>query len=655
MKKVILITLFGLLSACGGNTNQTITPTTNQPPVTTIPSPNTGNNSDSVILTFIHMNDLHANLVAHNELFRHEGSPTIEVTNAGGIAKMATAIKLIRSQHPDSNILMNIGDTFHGTGEALFSNGNAIVDPVNQLNIDIGVPGNWDYAYGPIVTNARFGNLTNADVQRPNYPMLAANAHYKIPEMLNGNPLGQIAVQNIFKFSAGDPFLPASKIIERQGIKIGFIGLTSDIVEKIHPLLAFNIDFVQGKENYLNLLNEQSTKLKEQGANIVVVMSELGLQKDWALAKALDKDMVQVFFSAHTHETTAQPLVADNGTIVVESGNDSYLGQMDITFTNGVISATQWQLHRLDSNVQNDAQMLTLVAQKRAPFLVETPNITIPKVSLGNNNFNDLLPTPSEQKLLHSLDETIYNTTLALDRKHSLESNFNNFFSDLLRINSQADVAISPGFRFGAVIIPAKDNFSGADNEYKWQSETPELLNGEIKISDVYRFFPAPYNIASGTTSIANLKNIIEQNLAAVYSTEIFNQAGGWVDGFSGIDLQVDLSATMGKRIQSLTFTGSGATPSNDSIINVTGCARPFDLEAQTTLCAYSGFENVSPLINPNSGTPYASADYFIDQLMIDNPVLQEIKSRESIKEQSGQSMWPISPYVQPLEGVKKP
>ena len=73
----------------------------------------------------------------------------------GGLARLATLIKKIRSENPNS-VLMNIGDTYHGGVEGLFTNGNAIVDPVNALGIDVGVPGNWDYAYGPGVFRLRY-------------------------------------------------------------------------------------------------------------------------------------------------------------------------------------------------------------------------------------------------------------------------------------------------------------------------------------------------------------------------------------------------------------------------------------------------------------------------------------------------------------------
>jgi len=642
------VLLLSLLAACGGGSEPSTEIQLPEPPVTTNPPPT---NQEQQI-SLIHMNDLHANLLSHKEAFRTEGSAYITIANAGGIAKLAAKISEIRENNPN-NILMNIGDTFHGSGEALFSNGNAIVDPVNALNIDIGVPGNWDFAYGPIITNARFGNLNNADVKRPNYPLLAANTTYRIPPQIQGNIVAERAVQTAFQFSAGDPFLPAIQIIERDGIKIGFIGLTSDIVERMHPLLAFNLEFTQGENDYLALIRMHAAKLKTQGAQAVMVMSELGIQKDWALANQLDANEIQVFFSAHTHEATEQALISASGTLVVEAGNDSYLGQLDLTFENGELSDMQWMLHTLGDSVPDNAQMLTMITQERSPFVVDNPNLSIPSVSIGNGQFNDLFPSPSNQTLTHGLDNLIHTTHLPLSRLHSLESDFNNFTTDLLRLTTLSDVAMTPGFRFGSLVIPSSESFNGGAEDYLWQSETPTLLNGEITAADIYRFFPAPYNVSQGTISVGALKSIIETNLDNVYSPSVFDQSGGWFDGFSGISLQVDLSSGLSQRVKSLTLVGETNEAEDNRMISVTGCSRPFDLEGETTLCSYRGFTNVAPLLNPASGEAYAIADYMIDQLLLGDIDFNSIKTRKDITDRSETPQWPESSFVQPLEGVQ--
>lgn len=612
-------------------------------------------------VTIIELNDLHANLVSHAEQVR-TGGETVIVENRGGLARIATKINQIKSENPN-NILLNIGDTFHGGAEAMFTNGNAIVEPVNALGIDVGVPGNWDYAYGPVVTNARFGNLEKEEVLRPNYPNIAANVVYKMPEMAEGAPFMERMVENMFAFSSGDEFLPASIMLERGGLKIGVIGLTSDIVEKMHPMMAFNLNFSKGKSDYLELLDRESERLKSKGANLVVVASELGIHKDLELANSLSSGIVDIFFAAHTHEATFEKIISQSGAIVVEAGNDSYLGQMDITFDKGLPIYYNWTLHAIDESISEDPSIKAIVEAVRAPFLVENPDMEIPVVSIGSGGMMNSMMQVSTQKLNYSLDKVIGETHVPLERRNSLENNFNNVFTDLLRNYFGADIAITPGFRFDSSVIPTEENYhyDGHDHdhdhdheisEYYWESENNHILDGRVTVADVYRFFPAPYHVGQGFISGENLKRLIEQNINAVFSTNIFDQEGGWVDGFSGIELIVDLAMPLGKRIISLLDSDTGEVIRDEEKLHAIGCTRPKDPDPEHTLCSYTLFEDVETITGEN-GENLAASDFLI-QAIIDGKLSDgSLEVRKSITDQNQTILWPDLEFYQPLEGVK--
>lgn len=610
--------------------------------------------SGSTQIQFIHLNDLHANLIAHWEAVRQPGSDQVLMQKRGGLARIAGKIDQLRQQFPEQTVLMNIGDTFHGGAEAMFSNGNAIVAPVNALAIDVGVPGNWDYAYGPLVSNMRFGNLYDAQVLRPDYPNLAANAKYKIPDQIT-QPFAQNMVQQVFNYQAGDDFLPPSLMLKRQGLNLGFIGLTSDIVPRMHPLMAFNIEFTQGRAAYLQLLQQQAEVLKQQGADMVVVMSELGIHKDWELAKALPTGLVQIFFSAHTHEATYEPLITTSGTYVVEAGNDTTLGQMLVDFDdNRQISGYHWQLYPITEAQSENVTVASLVEQARAAYVQDNPNLSIATVTLPNMPpaLTSLLPQTFSQTLDIGLDNEIGQVSLPLTRRNALENEFNDLYTDWLRQATGADVAISPGFRFDSAVIPDQHDHSGEAANYYWQVENNAVLNGVVTAADVYRFFPAPYQLAQGEISAAGLKNVIESNLTAVFSSDIFQQNGGWLDGYSGIKLQIDLAAADGNQILSMTRSDDSVILDSD-LLQVAGCARPMDMNATTTLCSYSGFSNVLNLENPDkAGQNWAAADLMIKAVSEDWISLYGLKERHDISDTSGTAQWPDSAFYQPLEGV---
>lgn len=199
-------------------------------------------------ITLIQLNDLHANLVPHLDRVRvagSEGEPSrVALEERGGMARLASLIQRIRASHPDS-LLMNIADTYHGGVEALYTRGNAVAPALDALGIDIGVPGNWDFAYGALVTRLRYGAqpwaltrflgglMSDEPVARPNYPNLAANLSQTFPP-----------------FSAGDPLLPGTLILHAGEVAVGFIGLTADIVPRMAAPFAWSFDFLQGEDRY---------------------------------------------------------------------------------------------------------------------------------------------------------------------------------------------------------------------------------------------------------------------------------------------------------------------------------------------------------------------------------------------------------------------
>lgn len=569
--------------------------------------------TDSRTVTFLHFNDLHAHLAPHWDKVRSvsaEGSSTgTEIKERGGIARLATLIQTIRAEAPAS-VLMNIGDTYHGGVEALYTLGNAIAAPVDALGIDIGVPGNWDFAYGPSITRRRYTGESvpgllppfGGEVLGPNYLNLAANVTITIPVE-----------------EAGQPFLPPTQILTVGGVQIGFIGLTSDIVPMMFEQLAVGLEFAQGEEAYRALIDEHASDLRASGAEIVVVMSELGIHKDYRLAQVVAPGAVDVFFSAHTHEVTTEPLTSQSGALVVEAGNDGYLGRMDVTIENDSVIERRWELIPVSSDIPENAEMKALVDAARAPFLAEDVDIGL------------AFPVTA-QRLNQPIDTVVGHTEFALDRRDALESSFNNFVTDVFRHMSETDVVISPGFRFDAIVSEPGPVF-----------EDNTVAMGDITLEDVYRFFPAPYSMARGEASVDVIQGIVEELLTNVYSATAFSQGGGWVDGLSGVQTSVDLDGSDGDRVRDFAVHTPDSVFTGSDKVTVTGCIRP--LEAPGTLCSHTGFSNVEPFINEATGSPWTPVDLFIQGLQSFVPM-----PRSNIVELSGRESWPDALFIQPLQ-----
>lgn len=566
--------------------------------------------AQAATITFMQFDDLHAHLTPHKDLIAQNGQTV--VVERGGLARLATLIKKIRAQNPNS-VLMNIGDTYHGGVEGLFTNGNAIADPVNALGIDIGVPGNWDYAYGPGVFRLRYATgltpfqtrmlqAAAGTVKRPSFTNLAANLMYAAPSMNTGYVMPPNAVRNI------------------GGVKVGFIGLTSDIVAQMSSALALGFNFTQGEAGYKTLLDTQAASLRAQGAKLVVVMSELGLHKNYRLADVINPGAVDVIFSAHTHEPTAKPLQGRSGTLVLESGNDGNLGRLDVDVVAGRKPAYTWNLLAVDNTLAEDANVKTLVDTARAPFLVANPNLTVPMMG-------------ASLQLKQSIDTVVGFVDTPLDRRNALESSFNDTWAEALRDYAHTDLALTPGFRYDAVIAAPGAHY-----------EDGAIASGAVTLEDVYRFFPVPYTLAAGSVSGERLQQILEGNLQAVFSLDSFNQAGGWVDGYAGLAAQVDLSAADGQRVQALALKSNGLAIAPNSVLSVAGCQRPTD--GSTVLCANDGFSNVTSLIDPATGSAYYAQDLFAK--LLSSGAIYSATSK-GITDRAATLLWPAQPFVQPL------
>ena len=589
-------------------------------------------------ITFIHINDIHAHLTPHKDLVAVsvDGVNSTQVVERGGLARMATLIKNIKSDNPNS-IVMNIGDTYHGGVEALYTSGNAIVTPVNALNIDIGVPGNWDFAYGPFVTVQRYAKdkplihdlmTPMLTVAIPNYERIAANVSYEgFPDLTFMAPTT--------KRLMGD-------------VKVGFIGITSDIVRKMHPNLALGFTFTgetpagltaaQKQAQYKILIEEHAKRLISEGIEIVVVMSELGIQKDYRLANVLEPGLVDVFFSAHTHEATFEPLETASGALVVEAGNDGFVGRMDLNVKNGVITKYNWALLPVDDSLAEDTVVKGLVDAARAPFLT--------------GQFPKWDPNPLSLQGLHRPIDTVVGYTHGiLHRRHALENPFNNMYTDLIRRMFPAQLTVMPGFRFDAVI------------------EGDPFIAGEITLEDVYRFFPVSYAITRGTVTGERLKEIMEGVLTEVYSPEAFAQNGGWFEGWSGVEANIDLTAADGSRITDLYFTDpprEKIEPTTTTVLSVTGCGRTVFDALYGIICSHGGFTGVLNLTHPFTWedplsvfVPWTNIDAFVYGLDLmdgvkDGQGLVPLTgyTRKNMIEKIPTPSWPDTPYIQPLTGV---
>ena len=274
-------------------------------------------------LTLLQINDTHAYLESHQELFWNGKKAMYK--EVGGYARIASLIKKIKAEQNNQVLVLDNGDTIHGTFPAVNSEGEAMVPVLNKMGIE-GMTAHWEFGYGP----ERFMKIT----EELNYPMLAINAYDEETDEL------------LF-----DPYL----IKDYEDIKVGVIGIAATIIDKVMPdWFSEGTYFTMGKEElpyYIDKLR------KEKKVDLIVVLSHLGFPQETKLAEEIDG--IDVLLSGHTHNRVHKPALI-NDTIIIQSGcHGSFIGRLDLKIDNREVVDFRHQLLTVEKSIAEDEEIKT--------------------------------------------------------------------------------------------------------------------------------------------------------------------------------------------------------------------------------------------------------------------------------------------------------
>jgi len=421
--------------------------------------------TDKARLTIVQMNDTHAYFDIHQEMF-WQGDHT-EYRQAGGYARIATIVKQIRAESQGNCLFCDCGDTLHGTYPAFDTQGKAMIPILNSLGIDA-MTAHWEFAYGPTVFKQRVAEL--------NYPMLANNVFDKVTKK---------------------PVYPSYAIKEIGGLRIGLIGIASNIVDKtMPPSFSEGIYFTLGNDELPPIID--LLRIKEK-VDLIVLISHLGFTQDMKLLSEVQG--IDVCLSGHTHNRLYKPVLSGK-TLVIQSGcHGSFLGRLDLEVDGGQIIDYQHRLIEVEATVQPDPIVDELVKQALEPYKNE-------------------------------LAEVVGETATALNRGTTLETTMDNFLLQASLESTGAQLAFSNGWRYGAPIVP-----------------------GNITLNDLYNIIPMNPPVSTIELSGEEIREMLEENLERTFSCNAYNQMGGYIKRCLGLNVYFKIENSSGLRIQKL-FAG---------------------------------------------------------------------------------------------------
>src|ERR1700694_1539643 len=327
----------------------------------------------------------------------------------GGFAHLKTLIDRLRSDAGGGrSLLLDGGDLWQGTGLANTMQGADMVEAANLLGIEA-MTGHWEFTYGE---KALRGNL-----ERFKGEFLAQNIYLTEEAAFND--------AKAFDPASGRVFKPAM-IKEIGGHRVAVIGQAFPYVPIAHPK-RFTPDWTFGirDEELQKLVN---TLRSSDKVDVVVLLSHNGMDVDLKLANRVTG--IDVILGGHTHDAVPHPIpVANAGgaTLVTNAGSSGkFLGILDLDIAKGRVADFRYRLLPVFSELlKPDAAMAALIDKMRSPH------------------------GPSYAEKIATTDRLLY-------RRGNFGGTVDQLICDALRSEFDAEIALSPGFRWGSSILPGQ-------------------------------------------------------------------------------------------------------------------------------------------------------------------------------------------------------
>lgn len=394
----------------------------------------------------------------------------------GGFAHLSTLVKQVRAQRPGA-LLLDGGDTWQGSATALWSNGQDMVDAAKLLGVNI-MTGHWEFTYGA----------------------------KRVQEVVSKDFKGSIdfLAQNIRTADFDDPVFPAYTLREINGAPVAIIGQAFPYTPIANPRhMVADWTFGIQEERLQGVIDEA----RKKGAQAVVLLSHNGMDTDLKLASRVSG--LDAILGGHTHDAVPQPLPVKNRggtTLVTNAGsNGKFLGVLELDVRDGSVKDIYYRLLPVFANLlKPDPDMAALIKKHRAPH---------------------------EYKLAEKLAVS----EGLLFRRGNFTGSFDQVILDALLETQSAEIAFSPGFRWGTSILPGET----------------------ITMEDVMNMtaITYPYVTTSNITG-ENLKNLLEDICDNLFNPDPYYQQGGDMVRIGGLQYACEPGQKIGHRISGMQLKG---------------------------------------------------------------------------------------------------
>lgn len=394
----------------------------------------------------------------------------------GGFAHLATLVKRVKASRPGA-LLLDGGDTWQGSATALWSKGQDMVDACKLLGVDV-MTGHWEFTLGA----------------------------KRVEEIVANDLAGRVdfVAQNVRTTDFEDPVFPSHAMRSIGGVPVAIIGQAFPYTPIANPRhLVPDWSFGIQDERLQKVVDE----VRGKGAQVVVLLSHNGMDVDLKLAARVTG--IDAILGGHTHDGVPQPVPIRNAagvTLVTNAGsNGKFLGVLDFDVRGGRVADFRYRLLPVFANLlPADPAMQALIDRVRAPHRAR-------------------------------LEEPLAVTETLLYRRGNFNGSFDQLILDALMEVKGAQIAFSPGFRWGTTLLPG-------------QAITREHLMDQTAIT--YPF--TTVNDFSGEM----IRTILEDVADNLFNPDPYYQQGGDMVRVGGLTYACDPNAPMGARISDMRLDG---------------------------------------------------------------------------------------------------
>ena len=394
----------------------------------------------------------------------------------GGFAHLATLLKRLRADRPGA-LLLDGGDSWQGSATSLWTKGQDMVDAAKLLGVDV-MTGHWEFTYGA----------------------------QRVQEVIERDFAGRVdfIAQNVRTADFGDPVFEPYVIKTINGIPVAIVGQAFPYTPIANPRY-FIPDWTFGIQE--ESLQKAVAAARGKGAQAVVLLSHNGMDVDLKLASRVTG--IDVILGGHTHDGVPQPSIVANRagrTVVTNAGcNGKFVGVLDLEVKGGKVGDMRYRLVPVFAELlPENAEMAALIARVRAPHSAR-------------------------------LAEPLAITDGLLYRRGNFNGTFDQLILDGLMREKNAEIAFSPGFRWGTTLLPG-------------QTITREHLMDQTAITYPY--------VSVSELSGEMIKTILEDVADNLFNPDPYYQQGGDMVRVGGMRYAIDPAASIGQRVTRMELDG---------------------------------------------------------------------------------------------------